>query len=44
MNANQQVAASRDEQPEDLAASGSGLDRISLRAVLIKRNIMPNGR
>jgi hypothetical protein len=43
MNANQRVAASRGEQPDDLAPSGGRCDRISLRAALIKRNITPNG-
>ena len=44
VNVNQRVEASRDEQPEDLAASGSGCDRISLHAALMKQNIMFNGR
>jgi len=43
MNADQRVAALQGEQPDDLAASGSGCDRISLRAALMKRNITPNG-
>jgi hypothetical protein len=43
MNAKQPVAASRGEQPDDLAANGGGCDRISLRAALMKREINPNG-
>jgi hypothetical protein len=42
MNAKQRVAASRAEQPDDLAANESGCDRMSLRAALMKRNITPN--
>ena len=43
MNANQWIAASRGEHPDDLAANGGGCDRISLRAALMKRKITPNG-
>jgi hypothetical protein len=43
MNANQRVAASRGEQPNDLATNGGRCDRISLRAALMKRKITPNG-
>jgi hypothetical protein len=43
MNANQRIAASRGEHPDDLAANGGGCDRISLRAALMKPKITPNG-
>ena len=42
MNAKQRVAASRAEQPADLAANERGCDRISLRAAPMKRSITPN--
>ena len=43
MNAKQWVAASRGEQPDDLATNGRGCDRISLRAALMKREFTPEG-
>ena len=43
MNAKQRLAASGAEQPDDLAANGSGCDRISLRAALMKRKITHYG-
>jgi hypothetical protein len=42
MNAKQEVAASRAEQPDDLAANERSCDRISLRAAPMKWNITPN--
>jgi hypothetical protein len=42
MNAEQRVAASRGEQPDDLAANGDGCDRISLSVSLMKRKITPD--
>ena len=42
MNAEQRVAASRAEQPDDLTANEGGYDGISLRAAPMKRNITSN--
>ncbi len=43
MYAEQRVAASRGEQPDDLAANGRGCDRISLCAALMKREFAADG-
>jgi hypothetical protein len=43
MNAKPSVAASRAEQPDDLAANAGGCDRNSLRAALMKLKIRSNG-